>query len=266
MENREFYLEDDGWRIHCKLDYPDCMRRAEDRCPLLILVHGLTGHMEERHIVSVAGEATSIGLAVLRVELYGHGKSSGEFRKHTVLKWVDQMLTVVDWAASRPFVTDLYLAGHSQGGLVTILVGALERDRLKAIIPLAPAIVIRDRADEGQLLSYQFDPEHIPDEVVVPKGADDSEGKSICGNYFRVAQLLPVEESIRRYEGPVLIVHGDADEAVPVQYAYDAAKRYKNCTLKIIKGDTHCYDHHLDEVNAAVREFLAAQTAEKHSL
>lgn len=249
MENKEFYLKHDGCRIHCKLDYP---ADFEDSCSLLILEHGLTGHMEERHIISIAEVAGSIGFAVLRVELYGHGKSDGAFRDHTILKWVDQMLTVVDYAASLPFVTNLYLAGHSQGGLTTMLVGAMERDRLKAILPLAPAIVIWDASRRGNMLGVAFDPEHIPEEFSM------GNGRTLSGNYLRAAQMLPVEEAIRRFDKPVLIVHGDADESVPVQYAYDAARQYKNCTLKIIPGDTHCYDRHLDQVNEAVREFLEA--------
>ena len=245
MENKEFYLGSEGHRIHCKLDFPV----GNDRFPLLILEHGLTGHMEERHILAVAETALSMGFGVLRVELYGHGKSDGAFCDHTVLKWVDQMLDAVDYAAGLPFVTNLYLAGHSQGGLTTMLVGAMERDRLKAILPLAPAIVIRDAARKGDMLGARFDPEHIPDEV--PLGR-----RTLKGNYFRAAQLLPVEDAICRFDKPVLIVHGDADESVPVQYAYDAAKKYQNCTLKIIPGDTHCYDNHLDQVCEAVREFL----------
>lgn len=248
MENKEFYLGNEGHRVHCKLDFPANVG-VDDRCPLLILEHGLTGHMEERHILAVAETARSIGFVVLRVELYGHGKSDGAFCDHTVLKWVDQMLDVVDYASGLPFVTDLYLAGHSQGGLTTMLVGGMERDRLKAILPLAPAIVIWDAARKGNMLGIRFDPDHIPDVLHMGK-------RTLKGNYFRVAQTLPVEDSIRRFDKPVLIVHGDADESVPVQYAYDAAKQYPNCTLKIIPGDTHCYDHHLDQVCEAVREFL----------
>lgn len=249
MKTEEFYLENEGKKIHCKLDYPDTMQLPEDKCPLFILEHGFTGHMEERHIVGIAEYVRNLGMAVLRVELYGHGKSDGEFKNHTILKWIDQMLAVIDYAAKLPFVTDLYLAGHSQGGLTTILVGAMERDRLKAIIPLAPATVIVDGANAGEMLGMRFDPKNIPDEITFGE-------RSLGSNYFRVAQLLPVEAAIRHFDKPVLIVHGDADEAVPVKYAYDAAALYKNCTLKIIKGDTHCYNYHLEEVYTAIQEFL----------
>lgn len=250
METKEFYLEHDGCRIHCKLDYPDRMKSEEDRVPLLILEHGFTGHMEERHITGIAEHVRKLGFAVLRVELYGHGKSDGAFRDHTILKWVNQMMAVIDYAASRSFVTELYLAGHSQGGLTAILVGALEHDRLKAILPLSPAIVILDGAKQGNMLGAAFDPNDIPDEIHMPNG------RVLGGNYFRAAQMLPVEEAIRRYDRPVLIVHGSADETVPVKYAYDAAEKYKNCTLKIIEGDTHCYDHHLDKVCTEIGLFL----------
>ena len=67
MENKEFYLEQDGCKIHCKLDYPEAMGSLEDKCPLLVLEHGFTGHMEERHIVGIAEYVRSLGFAVLRV-------------------------------------------------------------------------------------------------------------------------------------------------------------------------------------------------------
>ena len=170
MKNREFYLENDGLKIHCKLDYPDIMQSEEDKCPLLVLEHGFTGHMEERHIIGIADYVRNLRFAVLRVELYGHGKSDGEFKNHTIWKWIGQMQAVMKYAASLPFVTSLYLAGHSQGGLTTMIVGAMEQDRLKAIMPLAPAIVIRDGAKEGNMLGAKFDPDNIPEEVIFDDG------------------------------------------------------------------------------------------------
>ena len=51
--------------------------------------------------------------------------------------------------------------------------------------------------------------------------------RHLSGNYIRTAQLLDVDEAIRKYEKPVLLIHGDADEAVPIEYSIDAAKKYK---------------------------------------
>lgn len=246
MEQKEFYLEVDKMRIHAKLDVPE---PAPEQCPLVIVEHGLTGHMEERHICGVSQALNDYGFATLRVELYGHGKSDGDFREHTVMKWLTQMLYVIDYAASLEGVTELYLTGHSQGGLTTILAAAAKRDVLKAIIPLSPALNIWDGARKGSFLGFSFDPNRIPDEI--------SNGDiTVSGNYLRAAQLLPVREALKMYKRPVLIVHGDADEAVPVSFGEYAASEYENATLKIIPGDNHCYDYHLEQVIEAVVNFL----------
>ena len=109
--------------------------------------------------------------------------------------------------------------------------------------------MIPEKARKGEVLGTVFDPLDIPEEI-------NSGDWTLGGNYIRVAQTIHPEDEIERYTGPVLIVHGDADEAVPVEYAYKAAELYKNAKLVIIPGDTHCYDHHLEMVTEAVKEFM----------
>lgn len=243
---KEFYINSDGIRLHAKLEMPE---NFNGKCPLAIIIHGLTGHMEEEHIVGVAKVMNEAGIAALRVEMYGHGKSEGKFEEHTLLKWINNALDVVDYAKKLDFVTDLYICGHSQGGLLTMIIGGLRNDDFKAIIPMSPAVVILDAARKGIFFGVSFDPQHIPDEL-------DAILYKINGNYFRTAQMININELIDRYSGPVFIVHGDRDEAVPLQYAIDAQKRYKNCKLDIIPGDDHCFTRHLDQMLEAVRRFM----------
>ena len=243
---KEFYINSDGIRLHAKLEMPE---NFNGKCPLAIIIHGLTGHMEEEHIVGVAKVMNEVGIAALRVEMYGHGKSEGKFEEHTLLKWINNALDVVDYAKKLYFVTDLYICGHSQGGLLTMIIGGLRNDDFKAIIPMSPAVVILDAARKGIFFGVSFDPQHIPDEL-------DAILYKINGNYFRTAQMININELIDRYSGPVFIVHGDRDEAVPLQYAIDAQKRYKNCKLDIIPGDDHCFTRHLDQMLEAVRRFM----------
>ena len=242
---KEFYIDCDGIRLHAKLDMPE----GKNKCPLCIVIHGFTGHMEERHIIAVSEAMNEIGIATLRVEMYGHGKSDGKFKNHTLYKWVTNALAVVDYAKTLDFVTDLYITGHSQGGLLTMLIAGMVPDAFKAVMPLAPAWMIPDGARAGTLLGMPFDPKHIPDVIGPPE-------LSLSGNYVRVAQTIHPEDEIARYDGPVLIVQGDADEAVPYSYAVKAAELYKNAELVTIPGDTHCYDHHLEMVTEAVKDFL----------
>lgn len=254
-ESREFYISDDGIRLHAKLDLPegicsaDCRENGQ-KLPLVILIHGFTGHMEEDHILALQKEMNEIGFAVLRAEMYGHGKSDGRFCDHTLFKWMSNALAVVDYARTLDFVSDLYLCGHSQGGLLTMLTGAMERDRIKAILPLSPASMIPQIAREGELLGIPFDPENIPAQL------DGGDGVIIRENYIRIARMIDVDLAISMYKGPVLLVHGTGDESVPYHYSEEIAKKYANARLVSVLGDTHCYDYHLDQVVKAVRDFL----------
>ena len=245
----ELYIDSDGIRVHAKMNYPEGVEKG----PLCILIPGFTGHIEEDHIVAAQQAMNEVGVIVLRAEMYGHGGSGGEFKNHTLYKWVTNALSVVEYAKSLDFATELYLCGHSQGGLLTMLVGGMCADDFKAILPLSPAWMIPEIARAGSLLGKSFDPKHIPEVLV----ADD--GWELSGNYIRVAQTIHVEDEIARYDGPVLIVHGDEDEAVPYEYAPKAQKLYKNAKLVTIAGDDHCYGRHLDQVCEAIKEFLTEQ-------
>ena len=241
------YIVNDGIRLNAQLDMP---AGNPARCPIAVIIHGFTGHMEERHILAVSHTMNELGIATLRVDMYGHGHSDGAFRDHTLYKWLTNALAVIDYARSLDFATDLYLCGHSQGGLTVILAAAMKRDVVRALIPLSPAVMIPEGARRGELLGTTFDPDHVPD---VLRGWNDLE---LDGNYVRVAQTIDVEAAIDRYAGPVLIVHGEEDEAVPLRCAEEAAARYRDATLVRIPGDTHCYDLHLEMVTDALRAWL----------
>ena len=242
---KEFYINSDGIRLHAKLDRPDDTSKG----PLCILVHGFTGHMEEEHIITVQKAMNEAGVSVLRAEMYGHGKSDGEFREHTLYKWVTNALAVVGYAKKLGFVTELYMCGHSQGGLLTMLTGAMCADDFKAIVPLSPAWMIPENAREGIVLGNKFDSEHIPEKLA-------SESWEISGDYIRTAQTIHAEESIARFKKKVLIVHGDEDDIVPFSYAEKAAELYNDAELAAIHGADHCFTGHLDELADIISSFF----------
>lgn len=252
---KEFYIDDNGIALHAKLDFPagtDPERPAPG--PLCVIVPGLTGHMEEEHIVAVAAAMNAVGVATLRVELYGHGKSGGTFRAHDLDKWLHNLDAVLDYAKSLDFVTKLYLCGHSQGGLAVILEAGRRPDDIDALLPLAPALNIPDgakRGEPGALIPEPFDPERPPEVIYF-------HDLPIDGHYITVAAHLDPDAAIDAYKGPVLLVHGTADKTVLPQYSRDAAARYANATLVTTRFDTHCFEFRLKDMTTAVQEFLTS--------
>ena len=167
---------------------------------------------------------------------------------------MSEAMRVVNHAASLPFVSDVYLSGHSQGGLTAALGAGLKPVSVKALLLLAPAMNIWDGARKGELFGMKFDPEDLPKEF----GESDWR---VSSNYLRAARMLPVKDAIRNYHGPVLIVHGTDDESVPYHYGADLVTEYGHAKLVTIEGEDHCYTRHLDKVTAAVRRFLEEQGA-----
>ena len=189
------------------------------------------------------------GFATIRIDLYGHGESGREFRKHTLWKWVSNVMAAISWARGLDFVTGIYLSGHSQGGLASALAAGMEPDRIRGLILRAPAFMIPEGAREGLLLGARFDPEHIPDTFPVIKGLE------LDGEYLRVAQTIRPEEAMDRFKGPVLILQGDEDDMVPVQVSARAAERYAQCELAVIPGETHHFDRYPEEMTRRIRSF-----------
>ena len=245
---KQFYIDDDEIKLNAILDMPTT---NVDKCPLCLMFHGFTGNIEEDHILAITTAMNQAGVATLRVDLYGHGKSGGEFKNHNLYKWLNNIMAVTDYAKKLDFVTDMYICGHSQGGLAVTLAAAMEKDLFKALIPLSPAYIIPDGARAGRLLGYQIDPDKIPDEL-------EAWDRVLSGNYVRVAQTIDVAKAIKDYKGKVLIVHGDEDETIPVEVAKKAAAEFYDCQLEIINGADHCYVNQEDEAAEIVKNFISS--------
>lgn len=241
-------IYDDGIQLNAVLEKPE----GVDFCPLVILLHGFTSAMDRPHNLLAAAAIRDAGFATLRFDLYGHGTSGGEFRKHTIWKWISNTMAVIDHCLELGY-TEVYLSGHSQGGLVAALVAGMETDRIRGLILRAPAFMIPQCARDGNLLGQRIDPDHIPDSLPTIKGL------TLDGNYVRVAQTIRVEDAADRFRNPVLILHGDEDDTVPLADSHRMAQLYRNCKLTVIAEETHHFDRHPDQMQEAIRTWLTAR-------
>ena len=244
-EDYGMLIYDDGIELNAVLEVPE----DHDGHRLVILLHGFTSSKDRPHTIRTAAVMRDAGFATLRFDLYGHGESGGEFRKHTLFKWISNTMAVIDWARKQGF-DELYLSGHSQGGLVAALVAGMEPDRIRGLVLRAPAFMIPQCARDGNMLGQEFDPDRIPDVVETIKGLE------LDGDYLRVAQIIHVEDATDRFKGPVLIVHGDRDDTVPVEDSRKYSERYKNCDLIVLPGETHHFDRHPDQMENLIRAWM----------
>ena len=241
-------IPDDGISLSAVLETPEGAGEAE-KLPLVIILHGFGSAKNRIHTLQTAEAMQDAGFATLRLDLFGHGESGGEFRRHTLYKWIDNTLTVIGYMRSLGY-TDLYLSGHSQGGLVAALAAGMAPDRIRGLFLRAPAFLIPEGARTGSLLGYTFEPDRIPESILLPQGV------TLDGDYIRVAQAVHAEDAADRFKGPVLILQGAEDDVVPPETVRPFAARYADCELAEIEGEGHHFDKRPEEMTERIRTFM----------
>lgn len=210
---------------------------ADGPCPLVIVMHGITGSKEDPVVVAIAAALRACGVATLRFDFNGHGASDGDPVDMTVPHEIDDALAVHRYARSLDTVSTIGLVGHSQGGVVAGLVAAQLVDEITALVLLAPAGVLEENARCGEILGATIDPNDIPERVALP-GKDFAVGRG----YIRTAQSLSVFETSARYRGAVCIIQGSDDEIVPLKTAERYRDIYGRSQLHVLEGQNHGFD------------------------
>ena len=64
-------------------------------------------------------------------------------------------------------------------------------------------------------------------------------GQRLSPDYNKEAAEIDCKELMRAYKGPVLILHGNRDELVPVSYSLKAEKVYRDAQLVVFNMAAH---------------------------
>ena len=203
-------LKRDGLTLRGELLLPE-----KDSYDIAILMHGFTGNRNGELLTALADALLEKGVASVRFDFNGHGDSDGKLEDMTVLNEIADAKVILDYAKSLEHVRNIFLFGHSQGGVVASMIAGYYPEVFKS---------------ESQGTTY--DPVQIPDKIHVHE-------HTIGGFYFRIAQSLPIYEIASHYTGEVLLLHGDSDPIVNKIASERYHDVYKNSELHIVKGADH---------------------------
>ncbi len=210
-------IERDGLTLRGRMEQAAGEKRAA-----LIIFHGFGGDSGygERDFYSIlARKAVECGVSAVRFDFSGCGKSDGRFEDMDVLREILDGIAILRYVRTLPFVTDIYLLGHSQGGVIAGMLAGLYPDMVKKLILLAPAATLKEDARKGVCMGTEYDTRHIPDCVLV-------DGQHpVGGHYFRIAKNLPIYEVTSQFSGETLLIHGIPDTCVD----YHASVTYHDC-------------------------------------
>lgn len=188
-----------------------------EKCPMVVFCHGFGGTKDGPLFELICDTLQAHGIASVRFDFNAHGESEGAFKDMTVPNEIEDAKKVVEYVRDLRYVSDLAIVGHSQGGVVASMTAgelseALGKPAFRAVALMAPAAVLREDAIRGNTFGKQYDPLDPP-EYVQLWGT-----QQLGANYIRTAFSLPIYETAAKYQGPALIIHGNADRIVPYTY------------------------------------------------
>ena len=149
-----------------KLTLPADFDPATDRCPLVILMHGIFSSKDYNPMPALARGLAEAGIASLRFDFDGHGKSEGRMQDMTIARELADARAVWEYVRTLPYVSEIGLLGHSQGGVVASMTAGLlaqEGHAPAALVLIAPGSVIKEACQGGKFFNATFDPADPPE-------------------------------------------------------------------------------------------------------
>ena len=203
------------------------MPHAKGPAPAAVLITGLSKHERNNGDApwmpfrDIADALTRAGIAVLRVDDRGVGKSTGSQAAWTSFDKADDVRSEVAWLRSQPGIDPkrIELIGYSEGGLIAPMVAAKD-PLIAAVVTLAgPGVSGQDVA------RYQVAQPILRDPKLSGAERDAEISKQLSE---ALTDLSPHESSYmsidpvqydREVRCPALVVQGGADATVPVRSA-----------------------------------------------
>ena len=145
---------------------PDGFNTETGRCPMVILMHGVFSSKDYNPMPALSKGLAAAGIASIRFDFDGHGKSEGRMEDMTVEKEIADAMAVWEYVKGLPYVSETGFLGHSQGGVVaSMTAGRLAEagsDVPKAMVLLAPGSIIKEACQAGRFFNARFDPKDPP--------------------------------------------------------------------------------------------------------
>jgi uncharacterized protein len=224
----------------------------KDNIPAAVLITGLSPHERNNGDApwmtfrDIADALTRAGIAVLRVDDRGIGKSTGDNAKLTSFDKADDVRTEIAWLRVQPGIDPkrIMLVGYSEGGLIAPMVAAKDPS-VAAIITLAgpgvPGMEVARYQVQQPILKDPKIPEADREKEFAKQMVEALKDLSAHESSFLTIDPIQYDRQVRC---PSLIIQGGSDATVPVRSAERIASAMRaggnsDVTVRIFPGVSH---------------------------
>ncbi|HEX6810121.1 MAG TPA: alpha/beta fold hydrolase [Planctomycetota bacterium] len=199
--------------------------------PAYVFLHGLGSVRNGEKSTSLLAHAAARGRAFLRVDMRGHGDSSGRLGRVRISELIADAVRLLERTGP------CLVVGSSLGGLVGAFAAAARPELVRGLALLAPAVGLVSS------LAQRLDPQGR-------MWTSEGVGFVVEPAVIEDGKLLDEPGLAARLAVPTLVVHGTADDVVPVRAAerFFAAIPHARKELWIVRDG----DHRLSTVAARI--------------
>ncbi len=199
--------------------------------PILVFLPGYMSDMEGGKATALDAWAAQTGLAMLRFDYGGCGRSEGDFRAQSLADWRDDALMMIDTLVEGPVV----LVGSSMGGWLMLLVALARPKKIAGIVGVAAA---------PDFTRWGFDDAHKA--IIQTEGALEEPSEYSDEPYVTTKMFWESGEANLLLDGeialdcPVRLLHGQNDADVPWEISLKTAHALRSPdvqTLLVKDGD-----------------------------
>jgi uncharacterized protein len=241
-EEKVFFDNQHGERLVGILHHP----QSGNARGAVILCHGMESSKESGKLVFLGQALAQRDMLALRFDFACVGESSGKFENITYSGEVEDLETAVTFIRAR-HEGKIAILGSSMGGTVALLFAACHPD-IAAIVTVAAPV------HPERFASRLLTPEQI--QQWSDSGHLFYHGQRLNVSLLHDLEQINVPDAAKKISCPVLILHGDKDDVVPVEEAQELHRYIPGAKkLSILQGG----DHRLSDpllMNRAVGEAI----------
>jgi pimeloyl-ACP methyl ester carboxylesterase len=200
--------------------------------PTLVFLPGYASDMTGAKAVALEAWAKDAGRAFLRFDYAGCGRSEGDFADQTLATWRDDVLAMLDEVATGPVV----LVGSSMGGWLMLLAAKVRPAQVVGMVGIAAAPDFTDWGFTQDEKMYLL--QHGRLERPNPYGPAPT---LYTRAFWSAGEANRVLFGPIAFNGPVRLLHGQADPDVPWRRSLALAELLTSpdVAVTLVKGGDH---------------------------
>lgn len=201
----------------------------------VLLCHGFLSQKNSKTNQRLTELLIPQGIATFRFDWFGMGESEGTFSNITIEICCQQLDNAMAYLGKQGY-TGMGIVGSSFGGLISILKGgsysSLRTIGLKCPVPNLPKL-FRTQLGEGDMAVWQRTNQ-------IPNSMEKGTMLDLEFSFYETSCQYNAFSAAEQIHIPTCIVHGEADELVPISQVRQLARSFKGENeLHVLPGADH---------------------------